>query len=229
MAGVPDLEHRLPVSAEEDGSQSIPLNDEISLAVPAVTVDDLDSLLSIVTGSDKVACINGAAEVTLGAGAVDGRDRTRVGRGGSSVIMDGDLERLVSGCRDSPYVFEGYGTRARRGEGDGTKVVSDTSVTSDTTLDVLACPNHALSGIVSCEPALTDRKCFDIANPFILGGPCPTFFISILSCSSPNNLEKSGKTIFSQGGISLPLPSPPPSPHNVIADELLGTGAGAQY
>lgn len=80
----------------------MPLNDEISLAVPAVTVDDLDILLSIVTGSDKVACINGATGVALGAGAVDGRDRTRSGRGGSSARMEGDLDRVVSGCRESP-------------------------------------------------------------------------------------------------------------------------------
>lgn len=59
-----------------------------------MTVDDLDILLSIVTGNDNVACINGAVGVTRGAGAVEGRDRTRVGRGGSSVIIEGDLERV---------------------------------------------------------------------------------------------------------------------------------------
>ena len=102
--------------------------------------------------------------------------------------------------------------------GEGTNVVSETRVAWETTLDVLACPNHALSGMVNCEFALIDLKCFDIVNPLILGDgdPWPNFFISNFSVSSPNNLEKSGNTIFSQGGITFP--SPPPSPHNVIAD-----------
>jgi hypothetical protein len=94
IAGVGGLEHRLPVSADEDGSHSMPRKDEISLAVPAVTVDDLDILLSIVTGNDNVACISGGAGVILGAGAVDGRHLTRGGRGGSNVRIEGDLERL---------------------------------------------------------------------------------------------------------------------------------------
>jgi hypothetical protein len=125
----------LPVSAEEDGSQSIPLNDEISLAVPAVTVDDLDIRLSIVTGSDRVACINGAMGVARGAGAVEGRERTSNGRGGSNVRIEGDLDRLL-GRKESPYCGWGYVSGVRRGE--GIKVASDTSVTSDTTLVVLA-------------------------------------------------------------------------------------------
>jgi hypothetical protein len=72
----------------------MPRKEEISLAVPAVTVDDLDILLSMVTGNDNVACISGGAGVTLGAGAVEGRHRTRGGRGGSNVRIEGDLERL---------------------------------------------------------------------------------------------------------------------------------------
>jgi hypothetical protein len=149
-------------------------NDEISLAVPAVTVDDLDILLSIVTGNDNVACINGAAGVTLGAGAVEGLHRTRGGRGGSKVRIEGDLERLPLslslselGRRESPYVGKVSGASS----GDGTKVVSETRVFSETPLAVLVCANHALSGIVNCEFALTDLKCFDIGNPFNLGDP----------------------------------------------------------
>jgi hypothetical protein len=133
-----------------------------------VTVDDLDILLSIVTGNDNVACINGAAGVTLGAGAVDGRDRTSGGRGDSNVRIEGDLERLsLSGRRESPCVGKVSGARS----GEGTKVVSETRVTSETALEVLVCANHALSGIVNCEFALIDLKCFDIGNPFILGDP----------------------------------------------------------
>jgi hypothetical protein len=148
----------------------MPRNEEISLAVPAVTVDDLDILLSIVTGNDNIACINGGAGVTLGAGAVDGRHRTRGGRGGSNVRMDGDLERLLlslSGRRESPYVGKVSGARS----GDGTKVVSETRVFSETALPVLVCANHALSGIVNCEFALIDLKCFDMGSPFNLGDP----------------------------------------------------------
>jgi hypothetical protein len=225
-AGVGGLEHILPVSADEDGSQSIPRNEEISLAVPAVTVDDLDILLSIVTGNDNVACIIGGAGVTLGAGAVDGRHRTRGGRGSSKVRIEGDLERFPSslsllGWRESPYVGKVSGASS----GEGTKVVSETRVFSETALPVLVCANHALSGIVNCEFALTDLKCFDIGNPFNLGDPWPNFFISILSPSSFNNLEKSGRTIFSHGGIALPSPSP----HSVVADWLCGTGTGTEY
>jgi hypothetical protein len=135
-----------------------------------VTVDDLDILLSIVTGNDNVACINGAAGVTLGAGAVDGRDRTSGGLGGSNVRIEGDLERLPlssSGRRESPCVGKVSGARS----GEGTKVVSETRVTSETALEFLVCANHALSGIVNCEFALIDLKCLDIGNPFILGDP----------------------------------------------------------
>ena len=172
IAGVGGLEHRLPVSADEDGSHSMPRNEEISLAVPAVTVDDLDILLSIVTGNDNVAFINGGAGVTLGAGAVDGRQRTRGGRGGSNVRIEGDLERFPSllswsGRRESPCAGHISGARS----GDGTKVVSETRVFSETALPVLVCATHALSGMVNCEFALTDLKCFDIGNPFILGDP----------------------------------------------------------
>jgi hypothetical protein len=152
----------------------MPRNDEISLAVPAVTVDDLDILLSMVTGNDKVACIIGGAGVILGAGAVDGRHRTRGGRGGSKERIEGDLERLSLslllselGRRESPYVGNVSGAR----NGDGTKVVSETRVFSETPLAVLVCANHALSGIDNCEFALTDLKCFDIGDPFNLGDP----------------------------------------------------------
>jgi hypothetical protein len=105
----------VPVSAEDDGSQSIPLKDEISFAVPAVTVDDLDIRRSIVTGRERVACINGPVGVTRGAGAVDGLDLAKAGRteGSRIVTIEGDLERLrlVSGCNESP-------NRLEAGEGD---------------------------------------------------------------------------------------------------------------
>ena len=158
----------VPVSAEDDGSQSIPLNDEISFAVPAVTVDDLDIRRSIVTGKDKVACINGAGGVIRGAGAVEGLDLAKAGlTGGSRIVMiDGDRERVMSGCSESPYRLE-----VGDGDPEGTKVVSDTNVTSDTALAVLPCLNHALSGIVNAEPLLNDLRCLDMASPRNFGDP----------------------------------------------------------
>jgi hypothetical protein len=137
IIGVGGRDVILPVSAAEVGSQSIPLNDEISFALPAVTVDDRDTLLSTVTGSDKVANIIGAGGVIRGAGAVDGLARDKVGRTGGSmmVMMDGDLDRLISppGRRESPYAPP-YVDDFGEGSLLGTSVVSDTKVTAETAL-----------------------------------------------------------------------------------------------
>jgi hypothetical protein len=94
-----------PVSADEEGSYNIPRNDEISLAVPAMTVDDLDILLSIVIGSERVACISGGGMLTAGAGAVEGRSRESIGGRCSGVIstmvrMEGERDRPSSCMSD---------------------------------------------------------------------------------------------------------------------------------
>jgi hypothetical protein len=152
----------------------------MSFAVPAVTVDDLDIRLSIVIGSERVACISGGGALmgVAGAGAVEGRKREyNVGRfsgkGSTIVRTEGDRDRWPGASGD--------------GEMEGTRVVSDTIVAWETALtDRLWARrplNQARSGSVSSGVLLTDLKCFDIMiAPRPPGEPKgPSFLASSLS------------------------------------------------